>query len=218
MLESICRRAFFSFEIPIRYRGKPPRIDGTLRDWSAEYLLPALCEVDEQEPQTDVYAAWNEAGLYIGFDSPQRSGLPRCDPVSWWKGDGVRICVDTRDARDNRRASRYCHFFYALPLGGGKKQREPIVQTHAMSRAREFHPPVDCSLIRVAAHVERTHLSMELAIPAECLHGWDPLEHARIGFFYKVKRAAAQSQHLTVDDELGWNVDPSTWGTAVLSR
>lgn len=218
MLEAICRRAFFSFEVPIRYRERPPRIDGTLRDWPPEHLLPALCEIEGAEPHTDVYAAWNEAGLYIAFDSPQRAGPPRCDLTQWWKGDGVRICIDTRDARDVRRATRYCHFFYALPVGGGKKLKQPIVQLHAMSRAKENPPGVDSSQVQIAAHVERTHVSMELAFPADALHGWDPLEHPRIGFFYKVNDVSAGGQHLTVDDELGWNVDPSTWATAVLVR
>ncbi len=59
---------------------------------------------------------------------------------------------------------------------------------------------------------------MEVAIPAACLTGWDPGEHARIGVFYKVKDIRNGSQNLTVTDELGWNTDPSTWATGVLTR
>jgi hypothetical protein len=36
--------------------------------------------------------------------------------------------------------------------------------------------------------------------------------------FYKVKDTQRGDQHLSVDDELGWNVDPSTWATGVLVK
>ena len=65
---------------------------------------------------------------------------------------------------------------------------------------------------------KRRSYSLEVAIPAACLSGWDPVEHPRIGFFYKVKDTCCGDQHLTADDDLGWNVDPSTWATGVLTR
>lgn len=216
MLEAICRRAFFEFEVPIRRRAKAPRLDGTLSDWGAAYRLPALAEIDDEDPHTVAYAAWNDAGFYVAFEMLRRSGPPRIDLSNWWKSDGFRVCIDTRDARDNRRASRFCHFFYALPSGGGKNKRMPIVNVHPMSRAKEAHPPIDVAEIGVASHVERDSVSLELAFPASCLHGWEPREHPRIGFFYKALDLRRGGQHLTVNDELGWNVDPSTWATGVL--
>ena len=74
------------------------------------------------------------------------------------------------------------------------------------------------SRIRVGVQVDRRSYSLEAATPATCLNGWDPAEHSRIGFFYKVKDTHHGAQHLTVDDDLGWNVEPSTWATAVLVR
>ena len=87
-----------------------------------------------------------------------------------------------------------------------------------MSRAKEPPPSVDVSRIKVGVQIDRRGYSLEAAIPATCLNGWDPAEHSRIGFFYKVKDTHHGAQHLTVDDDLGWNVDPSTWATAVLAR
>lgn len=216
MLEAICRRAFFKFEIPLRYRPVPPRIDGTLSDWDESFLLPPLIEIEDDVAHTDVFAAWNEDWFAIAFQSPERSGPPHCQPDNWWKGDGYRICIDTRDARENKRATRYCHFFYALPVGGGKNKRQPIIDLHTMSRAKESPPTIDASQIQIATHIEKQYLATEILIPATCLQGWDPSQYPRIGLFYKVKDTSAGPQHLTVDDELGWNVDPSTWATAVL--
>jgi len=216
MLDSVCRRAFFQFEVPIYYRAPEPRIDGDASKWSGRYLLPTLVELEDRQPFADVYCAWNEDAFLVAFDVPDRHGPLQCDPQHWWKKDGARICIDTRDARENKRATRYCHFFYVLPAGGGPKRTQPIVGLHRMSRAKEPPPPVDVSRIQVAAQITRRGYGLEVAIPATCLHGWDPAEHPRIGFFYKVKDTYFGEQHLTVDDELGWNVDPSTWATGAL--
>jgi len=218
MLEQIPRRAFFAFELPIHHLARPPRIDGDLSKWGHKYLVPPLVELEGQEPIADVYWGWHEDGFYAAFDVPNRSGRLHCDPKQWWKFDGLRLCLDTRDARDIKRATRFCHFFYLLPAGGGPDGRRPVVGTHRMSRAKEPPPPVDLALVKIAAQVERGGYRLEVALPVACLHGWDPIEHPRIGVFYKVKDTHLGAQHLSVDDELGWNVDPSTWATGVLVK
>ncbi len=218
MLDLICRRAFFAFEIPIHYCAKPPRVSGDVSKWTKKYLVPPLVELDGREPFADVYWGWNEDGFYAAFDVPNRTGPARCDPTHWWKMNGVRLCISTREARDIKRATRFCHFFYLLPTGGGPSGKLPVVGTHRMSHAKE--PPVtaDLSLVRIGAHTGVHGYGLEVGIPAACLHGWDPAEHPRIGVFYKIKDTQHGSQHLSVDDELGWNADPSTWVTGVLVR
>lgn len=218
MLHALPKRALFQFELPIHYLARPLPVDGDVSKWPAKYLVPPLVEVEGRAAGVDVYWAWNEAGFYAAFDVPNRTSRPRCDTKRWWKGDGLRLCLDTRDARDIKRGTRFCHFFYALPLGGGATGKAAVVGTHRMSRAKEPPPAVDVAKLNVASLVERTRYGLELAIPAACLHGWDPVEHPRVGVFYKVKDAQLGSQHLTVDDELGWNVDPSTWATGVLVK
>jgi hypothetical protein len=216
MLEQLPRRALLRFEIPVHYIERTPRLDGNIRKWHARHLLPPLVELEDREPFADVYAAWSDDGFIAAFDVPDRHGPPRVDTQQWWKGDGARLCIDTRDARDIKRATRFCHFFYLLPAGGGARKTEPIVGTHKMSRAKEPPPAVDLTQVRIAAHVERKRYCMEVFIPGACLNGWDPAEHPRIGLFYKVKDTHHGEQHLSANDEMGWNVDPGTWATGVL--
>lgn len=218
MLDALPKRAFFTFEFPIYYLPRLPCIDGELNEWTAKHLAPPLVRIEGTEPVADVYWGWHEDAFCAAFDVPNRAGRPRCDARHWWKGDGVRLCFDTRDARDVKRATRFCHFFYFLPLGGGPGGQAPVVGTHRMNHAKEPPPPVDLSLVKIAARVDRTGYSLEVAIPARCLQGWDPAEHSRIGIYYKVKDLQLGAQHLSVDDELGWNADPSTWATGVLVR
>lgn len=215
MLDILPKRAFLRFELPILRRAAFPVVDANIDKWEPRYLLPPLVELEGQRPIADVYLAWNEDGLLAAFDVPGRRGPLRCRLDEWWKGDGVRLCIDTRDTRDNRRATQYCHFFYALPTSPSGR---PVVGVHRMSQAREFSPPGDVRRIRIASRIAHDRYSLELFIPADCLHGWDPLEHPRIGLFYKVKDTTLGQQHLTVTDELGWNIDPSTWATGVLAR
>lgn len=219
MLDLLPRRAFFRFEFPLRYWAKPPKVDGLLNAWKPRFMLPPLVELEpDGEAIADVYACWNEGGLHLAVDVPDRMSPPRCETASWWMYDGLRLCIDTRDARDNKRATRFCHFFYFMPIGGGRDKKQPVVGLHTMSRAKEPPPGVDLSKIKVAAHVTRRGYTLEAAIPAACLHGWEPAEHPRIGFFYKVRDLVLGDQHLSGSDDLGWNVDPSTWATAVLAR
>ncbi|MBL8877484.1 MAG: hypothetical protein JNG88_00055 [Phycisphaerales bacterium] len=218
MIESLPRRAFLRFEIPIFHWDRAPHIAPSIRKWNSRYMLPPLVEVEGEQPFADVYAAWSAEWFFVAFDVPNRRAPLRCSPETWWKGDGVRICIATRDTRETKRGNRFCHFFYVLPTGGGKKKKLPVIGTHKMSHAKETPPPVDVSQIRLAIDVAERGYSIEAAIPTTCLNGWDPTEHARIGFFYKVNDSELGAQHLTATDELGWNVDPSTWATVVLAK
>ena len=218
MLDALPRRAFFRFELPVHYRAPTPRMDGDMRKWPRKYLVPPLIELEDQPPFADVYAAWNEDYFLVAFDVPNRPRKLVCDAEHWWKKDGLRVCIDTRDARENKRATRFCHFLYLLPTGGGQNRRQPIVGTHKMSRSKEPPPQIDVSRIKIGVHIEPHGYAMEVAVPGACLNGWDPAEHPRIGFFYKVKDLYHGVQHLTVNDELGGNVDRGTWAPAVLTR
>lgn len=218
MIHVLPKRSFFRFELTVPRLERPPKADGNLRDWNAAHRIPPLIEIEGSEAIADAYWGWNEDFLAVAFEVPNRRGKPVCEPKHWWKKDGIRVCIDTRDARDVRRATRFCHLFYILPVGGGPARSDPVVGLHRMSRAKEPPATVDVSRIRLGVHVRADRYAVEAVFPAEVLSGWRPAEHPRIGFFYKVKDSQRGPQHLTATDDLGWNVDPSTWATAVLSH
>ncbi len=94
----------------------------------------------------------------------------------------------------------------------------PATGTGTFQRAREEPPPIPTHLIRVASHVETDAYSMEAMIPAECLVGFEPHEHARMGFYYMLEDTDHGQQFLTVGDDLLWYADPSTWARATLKK
>ena len=218
MSKLVPNRTLFDFEFPLARRAKTPSITGALTDWSDDYLLPYLGQLDGEEPFGTLWACWNESGLSIACRVQGKSRPLRCDPKTFWKGDNLRLCIDTRDTRNIKRASKHCQQFFLLPTGGGKSSRKPVAASTPIQRARESAPAVPPGVINVAANVAATGYQLEAHLPAAALSGFEPAEHPRIGFFYILEDLQFGQQYLTVGDDLYWHVDPSTWPTAVLQR
>jgi hypothetical protein len=213
----IPNRFLFSLEFPLSYRKNLPKLDGKLGDWTDSDLLPALGEIDDAPEFADVWSCWNENGIAIATRVKNKRRPLRCDPKQYWKGDNLRLCIDTRDARKNKRATRYCHQFFFLPAGGGTTKDKPFAGSGKLQRAKDDAPKVPTGKIQIASHITKSSYSIEAIIPASCMNGFNPADHSRIGFYYLLEDADHGQQHLTIGDELSWNVDPSTWATAVLA-
>ncbi len=240
MTDLVPNRALLDLEFPLHYRSSPPAIDGQLKGWTDEELLPAFSLLEDVEPFAPVWACWNESGLFVA-SRVDRKRLPlRCDPRQFWKGDNLRLCIDTRDNRQARRANKYCHQLYLLPTGGGPKKNQPIAGIGKMYGAQqqprletvrpEFagqnvqvtiaHPSSDGrtkSDLTIAATLTAHSYQLEAFIPGRRLFGYDPTDHPRIGLFYMLEDGDFGQQFLTVGDDLNWHIDPSTWPTAVLA-
>lgn len=217
MSRLIPNHQLFRFEIPLRKCRKPPKIDGDLRDWSEEFRMPLTGALDNAEAYAPVYIAWNEKGLYVACRVAGKKTPLRCDPKTFWKGDNLRLCTDMRDTRDIKRGTRYCQQFYFMPTGGGRSGQDPIAAAAPMHRAREQAPPVPSGRIQIAANVTKSGYTLEAHIPADCLSGFDPAEHRRIGLYYILEDQDHGQQFLTVGDDFSWWIDPSTWAATVLN-
>ncbi len=218
MTALVPNRFLFDFSFALAYRAKLPKIDGELKNWTDAERLPSLGELDNQEDFAQLWACWNDDGLAIACSVFKKRQRLRCDPKRYWEGDNLRLCLDMRDTRNIRRATRFCQQFYFLPTGGGRSKKEPVAGVGRLQRAREDAPKVPTEDIQVASSVSATGYKLEAVIPAHCLGGFDPAEHPRIGFYYLVEDGDHGQQCLTVGDDLSWNIDPSTWATARLER
>ena len=147
----VSNRSLLRFEFPLHRCATAPAIDGTLRGFAEDWLLPPLMELDGQRPFGQVYAAWSTEGLYIGCRVGRKREPLRCDPRYFWKGDNLRLCTDMRDTRTIKRATRFCQQFYFLPIGGGRGGKAAAAGTAKIHRAREDAPAVDDSLIEFAS-------------------------------------------------------------------
>ncbi len=211
-------RWLFSFEFPIEYRARPPKVNGTIRGWSDKERLPKLGAMDAAADFADVWACWNESGFYLAVRVAGKRKPLRCDPARFWEGDNVRLCTDMRDARSNRRATRYCRQFHFLPSGGGKGGKEPVAGVGKIQRAVAEGPAVPDGALEIASTISKNGYFLEAHISAEALYGFDSKDHPRIGFYLLVEDRELGQQFSTVGDDLSWHLDPSTWPTAVLAR
>jgi hypothetical protein len=218
MTALVPNRFLFDFEFPLHYRAAPPVVDGDVEDWDVADRLPKLGAIDGRSDFADVFACWNEDGIWVAFRVRGKRRPLRCDPASFRTGDNLRLCLSTRETLDIRRATRFCHHFYFLPIGGGDNGRAPLAGLSKFQAAKEAPPKIPVERIRAASRISTDGYSFESHLPAECLYGFDPAEHPRIGFYYLVEDADLGQQYLTVGDDLAWYADPSTWATALLRR
>jgi len=217
MTSLVPNRLLFRFEMPLLYRTSP-KIDGDLDDWPDRFLLPDFGSLDGAVSFGRLWLAWNETGLFLACRVEGRRSAFECDPKNFWKGDNLRLMTNTRDTRDLKRASRYCQQFYFLPAGGGKHGDVAVAGSARIHRATEHGPDVPSGLLSVAGRRDGSVYTLEAHVPAECLFGFDPAEHPRIGIYTMLEDRDLGQQYLTVGDELNWHIDPSTWVTAVLTK
>jgi hypothetical protein len=209
-------RFLFKFEFPLHRAGRL-KLDGNAAAWDRKYLLPPLYELDAEPPTGQVYAAWNDAGLYVACHVAKKRRPLHCDPAHFKQSDHLRLMLDMRDTRQIRRATRFCRQFYFLPTGGGRRQGEPVAGTAPIARATEDPPAIDASRIVVAAKLRDDGYGLTAHLPTAVLSGFDVEVNPRIGFMYMLEDNELGNQSLTVGDDLNWWCDPSTWPTAVLT-
>jgi hypothetical protein len=214
---TIPARAFFSFAFPCRFREEALKIDGALNGWDERFRVPDLMGMEGGRPFADVYMAWNRDGLYFAVRVEGKERF-HADPHKPSAGDCLHVWIDTRDVRDARRASRYCHHFSFLLEGGGPKGTRPVVVQERIALAREHAAMADLKCIRTASRIERARrrYAMEIALPAAALTGYDPGVCSRIGFTYLLHDAALGTQSWSAGPDLPVAYDPSLWGTAEL--
>ena len=179
--------------------------------------MPALCQLDGMDPFGMVSMAWNQDGLFVSVSVSGKQRELVCDPKRFWKSDHLRLCIGCRDTRSIKRATRFCHQFYLLPTGAGPKTDQPVAGSHKIQRARDDAPTVKPGQIKIKSTIRKNGYWLGAHIPANCLNGFDPAEHPRLGFYYMLEDRELGQQYLTVGDDLYWYVDPSTWATAVLT-
>jgi hypothetical protein len=186
--------------------------------------LPETCRLDNfaaldrAKNFADVRLAWNELGLGLRVHVRGKEQLPRGDATRPVASDGVTLWIDTRDARANHRAGRYCHQFHLLPTGAGPDREDPVIAQTAIRRATEESPLAAAGAIPFRSARGRGGYQLEAFFPAAVLNGYDPEQHPRIGFFYLVRDAELGEQTLGAGVDLPFAEDPSLWQTLELVK
>lgn len=209
-MTELAARAFFRFEVPITGRPQGLRIDGSLKEWGSESVLPDLGQMEGREPFAQVRLSWDAEGLYVGLNVENKTSVVshRQHPHN---AESLTLWIDTRDVRDAHRASRFCHQFVAMPRGGGAQRKAATAWQAPIRRAREATPICQPQQLKVASRCGKDGYSLELALPRSVLNGYDPEENDRLGFAYLVTDHEHGHQTWSVPGRFPFSVDPSTW-------
>lgn len=206
----------FRWSFPVPQIPSLPNRTGRLLNLPDNCRLPSVSELDSRRDFADVRLAWNAEGFGISVDVRGRTSKPDCSAATIGLSDGVTLWIDTRNTQGVHRATRFCHQFCLLPMGGGRKQLEPVVVQIPLARAREEATPIDLSAIQLQAEIEKEGYHLEAWFPASVFVGFDPATSPRLGFHYLVRDTQQGDQTLAVGSEFPVASDPSLWQTLEL--
>jgi len=190
--------------------------DDELFAMPASARIDNFAAIDGERNFAEVHLAWNELGLGLQVQVRGKEKPLQGDAARPRNSDGVTLWIDTRDARASHRASRYCHQFHFLPTGGGPESDQPVFVQTKINRALE-----DAPLAHEVPYLllPRTGgYTVQAFLPAAALHGYDPEQHPRLGFYYVVRDDELGEQGLSVGPEFPFWEDPSLWSVLELVR
>lgn len=207
-------RFLFRFSVPCRRRESQGKTANAALDVS--HRLPCFDELDGANPFAEVRAAWSTNGMAFSVIVKGKTAPLHFDEEQPELSDGFSIWIDTRDTHTIHRASRFCHQFLALPIGGGPKGDQPVRGMLPIHRARDNPKPVEPETLSVSSKTQKGGYTLSLFVPAAALTGFDPAEHPRLGFAYLVHDSELGRQTFNCPGEFPMAVDPSLWGTLEL--
>ncbi len=183
-----------------------------------EHRLLSFAELDGQRQFADVRMAWSEQGLGFQVRVTGKRQLPWCREAAFDESDGLHVWVDTRDTHNIHRAGRFCHQFAFLPMGGGSRRDEALAGQLLINRAKEHPKPAAVRELFARSEKRVDGYVLEAMVLAGALTGYDPGDHVRMGFAFRVFDRELGEQTFSVGSELPIEEDPSLWGTVELVR
>jgi hypothetical protein len=208
----------FRFQLPVQYVESIPLRGQKLLDLPEGCTLPELGELDDTPHFARLRAGWNENGLGFSVDVAGKRTPLTARPEAPAESDGLQIWIDTRNTQSIHRASRFCHHFCVLPVGGGKKSDAPLAVQLPIARGSENAEMAESKQLPVAVERRKDGYRLEVWLPAELLHGYDAQASPLLGFYYVVRDSELGEQFLTVGRDFPFAHDPSLWSTLELRR
>jgi len=182
---------FFALEGELPYvKGTP-----TAKQMRKNCLLPKMGEWLGEETFADVAISWNETGLFVHLfvEKPfEEAAYPK-----FTEGDAFELFCDTRDLKEAGFPTRFCHQFLFLPQPVQGIQAQEITRF----RTEDTHPLCEAEDLEIKAVMGKKEYTLELFIPANCLHGFDPASFDRIGLTYRIHRHKGTPQHFALSSQ-----------------
>jgi hypothetical protein len=205
----------FRWSFPVPKLASLPNRSGQLLDLPDTCRLPSLSELDSRRDFAEIRLAWNSDGFGVSALIRGKTKKPDCSALSVVSSDGLTIWIDTRNTQGVHRATKFCHQFCLLPLGGRKSS--PVVTHVPLARAREEAILTNTSQIQLHSEIFDDGYLLEAWFPSNAFVGFDPSTSPRLGFHYLVRDRELGEQSLVVGSEFPVASDPSLWQTLELA-
>jgi len=202
----------FRIAIPCQRLEKPWQAKGPI-ELPATHRLPTFGELEQRPSFADFRMGWHEKGLGFSLRVDGKQQEPWCRPTRLEDSDGLMLWIDTRDTQSIHRASRFCHHFVLLPLGGLRDPHAPLGVLCEIPRARENPKRIKEDAIQARSQKHKGGYSLRAFIPAEAITGFDPYDQRHLGFNYAVVDRELGWQTFTIGNEFPITNDPSLWST-----
>jgi hypothetical protein len=178
--------------------------------------LDSFADLDETPDFADVRLGWNESGLGVVAVVRGKSNPPVGDIDKPKQSDGLTLWIDTRGDRTGHRATRTCHQFTFLPVGGGETKEEPGVVQLKIHRALQDAPLSSANDIPFRSTLFKGGYKIEAFLSGNVLGGYHPDEFPKLGVCYSVRDDELGEQSLVIDGDFPYWEDPSLWASLEL--
>lgn len=190
--------------------------------WTLSEIVSGLGRGREPSPTTprspenaawfDFRIAWSPRGLVVTTVVAGRRRVARRTPTESDAPDVLRLCLDTRDVKEARRAGRFCHKFLFYPFVGKTDDAErPSAIWAPIARAKESPSPVDVGEFRLASERRIDGFALSATIPASTLTGFDPTDFRRLGLHFSQRDEERGAFDLQLGEPFPIEDDPSLW-------
>lgn len=180
---------------------------------SSKHQLPDTSELCNQRYFADVALGWNQEGIIVQV----LVNVPFTNSVypDITRGDSVELFLDTRDVKTSGFNTRFCHHFFFLPQAVDGHMAGELTRF----RTEDSHELCDPTDLKIKSQFKRSSYTLQIFIPTQCLHGYDPEQFNRLGFTYRINRANGEPQHFSVNtEEYQIEQQPSLWSSLRLVK
>ncbi|HEY0007953.1 MAG TPA: hypothetical protein VGB55_04440, partial [Tepidisphaeraceae bacterium] len=199
-------------------------INGNLADWAETHRLPGVrttqtVGVDRSpQPRPNVYMAWREDGLFMGYEVFDTNIETVPADGRWWTRDNIEFWISTRPVPTEQQVyNTFCHQFFFVP------KSRPF--DGVLGQVGQWHRPGDAIAANLIPHPSIVHQARvlpdryvgEMFIPAAALYGWDPVQQPELAFNLHVRDFQRATDYFwSAPKEAMTQMRPNTWGRLIL--